>query len=247
VNPGEGYERVAHLYDFFASSENMDFFVACGVEAGEIMDIGAGTGRIAIPMAERDVNVWCVEPSTAMLHEFRLKLQSKPKIAGRIKLIQADAAGFRLARTFPAALMSGSFDHLMNRRERLEALTNIGRHLDAGGRLVFDIGLGYMNDSPLKLAGEKTVSGKTYRRLVGRRVLPAGLIDYTLVFETVENGRVTKRIEQKSSAGISDRDEVHHLLKAAGFKIAKEFGGYQRGAYREGDDILVIEAVKQPA
>ncbi|GAH96544.1 unnamed protein product, partial [marine sediment metagenome] len=34
-----------------------------GLEAGEILDIGAGTGRIAIPLAEKGIKVFCIEPS----------------------------------------------------------------------------------------------------------------------------------------------------------------------------------------
>jgi SAM-dependent methyltransferase len=239
-----GYEKVAHLYDLFDSKDNIDFFAEYGVRAGEVLDIGAGTGRIAIPMAERGARVWCVEPSPAMLREFRLKLKGKPDLSPRLTLIEADACGFRLGHVFPTAVMSGCFDHLMDEKERTKALANIAEHLEPGGRLVFDVFLGLMDDSPLKAAGEKKVSGKIYRRFLRRKVLPNRTIELLLVFETVEDGRLTERIEQTSSAAVIDRALVHHVLECAGFRVARELGGYGSAPYRDGDGILVVEAVK---
>jgi SAM-dependent methyltransferase len=241
----DGYAKVAHLYDIFDTKENVDFFLGYAERAGCILDVGAGTGRVAIPLAERGVKVWCVEPSLAMLRVFRRKLaRMDSDVSGRITLVEGDAAGFKAGRTFPAAFMSGSFDHLLSDDERLQALSNIAGHLEHGGLLVFDVGLGYMNDSPLKPAGERTIGDTTYRRSVGRKILPGGTLEYLLVFETVEGGRVKERIEQKSFAGTIDREGVHRVLEAAGFDVTMEFGGYGSTPYSPGDDILVIESLK---
>ena len=240
----DGYAKVAHLYEIFDTKENVDFFLGYAEEDGDILDIGAGTGRIAIPIAERGGRVWCVEPSQAMIDEFERKLGRLDQATrGRITLIRGDAAAFEAGRTFPAAFMSGSFDHFLSDKERLEGLRNIARHLRPGGTLVFDVGLGYMNESPLKPAGEKTVGNTTYRRLVGRKVIPGARLEYLLVFEIEEGGEIRQRIEQKSFAGIVDRALVHRLLEESGLRVVREFGGYGPVPYREGDGILVVEAV----
>ncbi|MFX1249071.1 MAG: class I SAM-dependent methyltransferase, partial [Promethearchaeota archaeon] len=62
----KGYEKAAHLYDLFDTKKNIDFFYQYGKEAGKILDIGAGTGRIAIPLALKGIKVVCIEPSPAM-------------------------------------------------------------------------------------------------------------------------------------------------------------------------------------
>jgi ubiquinone/menaquinone biosynthesis C-methylase UbiE len=238
------YAKAAHLYDIFDTKENIDLFLGYAAENGAILDVGAGTGRIAVPMAERGSRVWCVEPSRAMLREFRRKLAGMDtSVSGRITLIEGDAAGFRAGRAFPAAFMSGSFDHFLSEEERLKGLTNIARHLEPGGKLIFDVGLGHMTDSPLKPAGEKTVGETTFRRFVGRRIVPGRRLEYLLVFEVVEGGTIRERIEQQSFAGIVDRPTIHRVLEATGFTISNEFGGYRAEPYREGDGILVVEAV----
>lgn len=44
-----GYEKCAHLYHLFDAKENIEFFFHYASEAGQILDIGAGTGCIVIP------------------------------------------------------------------------------------------------------------------------------------------------------------------------------------------------------
>ena len=88
------YEQCAHFYDLFDQKENIEFFYHYASQSGEILDVGAGTGRIAIPLAERGIEVCCVEPSPAMRREFEKKLAQRPDLAGRIRLIAADAQVF---------------------------------------------------------------------------------------------------------------------------------------------------------
>ncbi len=162
-----GYEKSAHLYDLFDCKDNIDFFSHYAEESGEILDIGAGSGRIALPLARCGIEVYCVEPSPAMRAQFRRKLAEEPRLRECITLIAGDASSFDAGRTFPAAFLSGSFDHFLDDEERLAALRNINRHLTLGGTLVFDLFLDLMEDAPLTPAGVvETVKGEI-RRLVG--------------------------------------------------------------------------------
>ncbi len=240
-----GYEKCAHLYDLFDAEENIRLFLHYGLEAGEILDIGAGTGRIALPLAEEGVKVFCVEPSPAMRRQFEKKLEGHPELAENIQLIAGDASSFDFNRTFPAAMLSGCFDHFLDDDERLCSLLNIARHLEPGGKLVFDVGLGYMKDSPLSAAGSVTRGNKEYRRFVGSKLLPNDRMEWLLAFEIYQSGKLTERIEQVSLAGVIDRPRLHGLLKEAGFEITAEFGDYDFKTFEEGDKILVMEAVKR--
>jgi SAM-dependent methyltransferase len=242
--PCNGYDKAADLYDLFDTKPNIDFFMHYASQAGEILDIGAGTGRIAIPIAEKGFRVVCVEPSGAMRRVFESKLVRKQAIRDRITIIEGDAASFNLGRSYPTAFMSGSFDHLLDDPERKQALANIGRHLIAGGRLVFDVFTGLMTDSPIKPAGEVRIGDVTYRRLVGRRIMPGQVIELTLVYETRRKSKLIERVEQESVAGITDRARVHEILDGAGFRVDREFGDYGFTPYDEGGDLLIVEAAR---
>lgn len=239
-----GYEKSAHLYDLFDSKQNIDFFYHYAAKAGEVLDIGAGTGRIAIPLARQGIKLHCVEPSPAMRSEFERKLQEEPELWERITVIAGEAKSFHIGRTFPAAFLSGSFDHLLDDKERLAALRNIGRHLVPDGCLVFDIFLGLMKDSPLSPAGVARVSGREVRRFVGGRMLPEQRKETRLVFEVYEEGTLIERIEERSLVGITSRKDIHRLLKVAGFRVQREWSGYNFKPFQEGNSILIVEAVK---
>jgi len=240
-----GYEKAAHLYDLFDTKENIEFFYHYASQAGEILDIGAGTGRIAIPLAERGVKVICVEPSPAMRREFQKKLSEKHKISKNIELVAGDAMSSNLSRTFTAAFLSGTFDHFLNDEERLSSLKNIATHLKINGKLIFDVFLGLMKDNPLSPAGKVIIGDTEYLRFVGDRILPDEKMEVLLVFETYKSGKLVDRIEEKSMAGIITRQKLQNLLKKTGFEVKNEFGNYDFSKFKAGDTLLIIEAVKK--
>ena len=237
-----GYEKAAPFYDLFDNKDNIDFFSHYATRAGEILDIGAGTGRIAIPLAERGARVIAVEPSPAMRAQFRKKLDTHPELQEYVTLIAGTAASFMLDRSVPAAFLSGGFDHFLDPAERLASLENIGCHLQIGGILVFDVFIGLMRDNPLIPAGEVKTEDQIIRRLVGSKTLPDRRIEVTLVFETYQKEALQDRIEQRSWSGITDRDEIHRLLTQTGFVVKQEYSDYQFTPYQEGDPLLIIEA-----
>jgi SAM-dependent methyltransferase len=240
-----GYEGSAQLYDLFDEKPNIEFFYHYAAQPGEILDIGAGTGRIALPLAERGVRVACVEPSPAMRREFERKLAQRVDLATRVRLIAAHARSFDAGRTFPAAFLSGTFDHFLDDEERRSSLVNIARHLVPNGVLVFDVFLGLMKDSPLAAAGRATMGDREVRRFVGGRVLPDGTMETHLVFEVRRDDTPLERIVERSLVGITTRDSIHRILAETGFAVQHEWSSYGFASYEAGDPLLIVEAVKR--
>jgi SAM-dependent methyltransferase len=247
VSEDQGYEKSASFYDLFDTKGNVAFFLHYGRITGEILDIGAGTGRIAIPLAEQGVKVFCVEPSLAMRGIFKGKLSHRTDLVENITLIPGEASTFNFDREFPTAFLSGSFDHLLDDDERIASLANIGRHVIPGGKLVLDVFIGLMKEKQLSPAGEVVEGGRIYRRWVGVKVLPEERLETTLVYEVLQDGQCIDRIEQISYAGITSREKVHELLRRTGFEVVREFGDYDRREFEEGDALLIVEAEKGPA
>ncbi|MFX1249168.1 MAG: class I SAM-dependent methyltransferase, partial [Promethearchaeota archaeon] len=201
-------------------------------------------GRIAIPLALKGIKVVCIEPSPAMRNEFSLKLNHQPNFVDNIILIAADAESFKLTEVFPAAFLSGSFDHIPINK-RIISLQNINHHLKLGGKLIFDIYIAGMKNSPLSLIDTVKKEDFEYKRFIKTKVLPSEILDVLLVYETYKRGKLVEKITQHSTAYAITRTKVHQLLRETGFVVHKEYSDYQFSPFKKGDSLLIIEAIKK--
>lgn len=239
-----GYEKAAHLYDLFDCKENIEFFYRYARQVEAILDIGAGTGRIAIPLAERGVNVFCVEPSPAMRHEFEKKLAGQPELSKRITLVDADASTFHFERKFQAAFLSGCFDHFLDDTQRLDSLNNIASHLETGGLLIFDVFLGLLEERPCSPGGLIQSGGLEYRRYIARKSMADNTQLTHLVYETYREGRLLERVEEDSLVGVISWENILRLLGKAGFRVNRAFNNYDFTPYQDESSLLIVEARK---
>jgi len=136
------YDAIAELYDPWSRSvvEDVSFYVAAARKAGgSIVELGVGTGRIAVPIAETGTHVIGVDSSTGMIEACRRRAQA----AGvNIDLRLGD---FREPPVDPAEGIQAvlcpfrSYLHLPDDSARRQALQSAHRLLPPGGRLVFDV------------------------------------------------------------------------------------------------------------
>jgi len=82
------YEKAAHFYDLFDAKENIEFFFHYASEAGEILDIGAGSGGIHLPPHSRlwrdlETNADTSEDTSQNHHDFYCEKDSST-VYGRI-------------------------------------------------------------------------------------------------------------------------------------------------------------------
>lgn len=236
------YEKTAHIYDFFSEQASIDFFCRYATQFGRVLDIGSGTGRIAVPIADTGVTVYCIEPSPAMRREFTRRLSGQKELANRIMLIGGEASSFAFKRTFPFAFMSGVFDHFVDDQSRLQALMNIKDHLEDRGTFVFDVSVKKPGDSPLKAAGNHVIGKIEYARFVSSRMVTPDVREVRIVFEVREDGHCVARIEEKGLVGVMSRSKVMDLLATAGFIVNNEYGRFDFTPYHEEDELLMIEA-----
>src|ERR1700754_4911824 len=107
---------------------------------GPVLELGCGTGRIAIPIAESGVSVTGLDISKKMLERAEQKRTSlAPERRDLLRLIHGDMTSFDLHEQFPLITIPfRPFQHLLSVEAQLNCLTCARRHLAKGGRLVMD-------------------------------------------------------------------------------------------------------------
>ena len=136
------YDAIARLYDAWSRSvtEDIAFYVEEARAAGEpVVELGVGTGRVAIPIAESGIRVIGVDSSAGMLDVCRRRAEragvselldlrvgdlARPPVTERVQLV---VSPFR------------AFLHLDSDQARLDALAAVRELLVPGGRFVFDV------------------------------------------------------------------------------------------------------------
>ncbi|WP_275462250.1 class I SAM-dependent DNA methyltransferase [Streptomyces noursei] len=101
---------------------------------GPVLELGIGTGRLALPLAERGLDVHGIEASQAMVH----RLRAKPA-GDRITVTLGDFADVPVSGTFSLIYIAGgTFFELADRDAKQRCLTAVAAHLAPGGVLALD-------------------------------------------------------------------------------------------------------------
>ena len=154
VAPDEGYfgERVAAVYDEHSAGMFDPAVVAPAVETlaeltgdGRALEFAIGTGRIALPLAERGVRVAGIDSSGAMLD----RLREKPG-AERIEAGVGDMATTRIDGEFSLVyLVFNTIFNLTTQDGQAECFENAAAHLRSGGRFVIEARVPELQRLPL--------------------------------------------------------------------------------------------------
>lgn len=136
------YDAIARLYDPWSASvvEDISFYVdeALGAD-GPVVELGVGTGRIAIPVAMAGVDVIGVDSSAGMLAVCRQRAD-EAGVGARVDLRLGDLRRPPVDEHVSLVMCPfRAFLHLRDDGERLEALAAARELLRPGGRLVFDV------------------------------------------------------------------------------------------------------------
>jgi SAM-dependent methyltransferase len=144
----EGFfgERVAAHYDE-RSGDAPDTVIDVLAEFagdGAALEFAIGTGRIALPLAQRGVRVAGIDNSEAMLR----RLRAKPG-ADRIESVAGDMASTRLDGEFSLVfLVFNTISNLTTQDAQVACFQNAADHLRSGGRFVIENGVPALQSLP---------------------------------------------------------------------------------------------------
>lgn len=109
--------------------------LACLAGAGRALEFAIGTGRVAVPLAERGVVVTGIELSQPMLDRLRVKVDETT-----IPVVLGDMASARAPGEYSLVyLVYNTISNLLTQAEQVACFRNATRHLTPGGRFVIEL------------------------------------------------------------------------------------------------------------
>ena len=218
-------EQVAARYD----ESSAEMFEATAVEpvvdflaelagTGAALELGIGTGRIALPLSERGVRVHGIDLSDAMV----AKLRAKPG-ADKIGVTIGDFATTRVDGTFSVAyLVFNTIMNLTTQDEQVACFQNVAAHLVPHGCFVIEVGVPELQRLP---------PGETFRpfRVTRSRL---GFDEYDVVSQGLVSHHYTVVDGQVDVFSVPFRyvwpAELDLMARLAGMTLRERWGGWER-------------------
>ena len=190
---------------------------------GPLLELGIGTGRLALPLLDRGVEVHGIEGSPEMV----AKLQEKPG-GDRIPVVLGDFAGADAGKGFSLVLLAvNTIFALPDQQAQVECFRNAARHLGPSGCFVVE-------------AWVPDVGGFRHNRLVRPRILGAERMSIESVeLDPVEQMmRTTQAVFSNGSVRLYPADhryawpaELDLMAQLAGFHREARWADWARSAF----------------
>jgi SAM-dependent methyltransferase len=226
------YDAIAELYDPWSRSvtEDIAFYVEEAVRVrGPVVELGVGTGRIAIPIARAGRRVIGVDSSAGMLAVCRREAE-RSGVADRVDLRRGDLREPPVDERVELALAPfRAYLHMVDDAQRLRALRAACKLLVPGGRLAFDVFAPGMDDIE-----------ETHARWLEREPGIWERADWDTGARTLTlSVRDEHRVSTMRLAWLSPI-EWRVLIERSGFEVEAEYGWFDRREPEGGEDTVWV-------
>jgi SAM-dependent methyltransferase len=246
------YDSFAEVYDLFYADLEDDLAMYLGFAertGGPILEIGSGTGRVSIALAEAGHTVVGLEPSTAMRSIAQAKI-AEAQLTDRVTLVAGDMRRFKIDQHFGLVIAPiNTFLHNLTFDDQLATLSSIKKHLRPGGLLVLDC----FNPDPAHAADDR-------RLILQRNVIDPDtqqsaqlwlerstdwgqqLQEITYFADQVDAQGRMRRATLATKFRFIFRHEMQLLLKLGGFDLKDLYGSYHLDPFESDSEKLIVVA-----
>ena len=248
------YASFARLYDLFYTDFVDDLPMYRGFAertGGRVLEIGVGTGRVAIPLAQAGCAVTGIDLSGEMLAIGRKKL-ARAGLANRVTLVQADMRRLNLDARFDLAIVPiNTFMHNLTLDDQLATLSGIRRRLSPRGLLVIDL----FNPDPTLPDDRRLILHRVRPGANGQPVLQftvraldweSQISSVTFIVDEPDERGYVRRTVFPFELRFVFRSEAELLMRQAGFAIEEVYGSYDLGAFEAGAEKMIVVARASP-
>jgi SAM-dependent methyltransferase len=235
---------IAQYYDLFADAEaNLPaaaFVRACLPQGGSILDIGAGTGTLALALAGKGYAVTALEPDAEMHAALLVRLASHKALQQSFTPVPKPL-GFPLHQKFDACLALAVM-HLLDAPDRALLYRYAAAHLQEGGRFIAEIPVDtpQREELPHQLKAERTSGGTRYQHSYSMHRTTGGRWHTTWEFLAWRGDELLDRRTRTFDWKPASTSEVVTLAAAAGLVMQAAYADFDRSPFIEGDSRVLV-------
>jgi SAM-dependent methyltransferase len=250
---------LARLYDldFLDEPDDVDLYLALARRTGgPVLELGVGSGRIAVALAQAGYMVTGVDHDPAMLDRARDRAVAAGLTVGRdVDLVHADMIGLDLpgGESYRLGLIALNTLMLLGSREaQLEAMRALARHLAPDGLAGVDVWLPDADDLArfdgrliLDYARTEPETGRTVTKIGSAQHDSARqVVTLTTIYEESGAGQPVERRLRTDTLRLVTADELRVLAEGAGLEVESIAGDYDLSPLGPGSERAVLVAVR---
>jgi len=246
----------ARLYDSVqGGARDVEYYLrTIGPAPATVLELGSGTGRVAIPLAESGHTVYALDNSPDMHQVLRGKVPAS--LRDRIAQVEGDMRDFSLGMLFDFILLGlNTVFALVEAEDRRDCFRSVSRHLKPDGKFILDFSLpsaslkankkGSYELSVYQESPNRACVVLTYERYEAKQQLSI------LNFLTLEvaDGKISRAYVTPAAEYYTSVAEIQLMIEGVGMEIAETLGDYDGRPFSDtgkGGDVIMVARLKSP-
>lgn len=236
------YKYSAHIYDegtdVKIGKDDIRFYLREISDSDNVLEIGCGTGRVAIELAKRGNKVTGLDLSENMLDIFQQKISAKD-FKGNISIVQSDMSSFELEEKFDWIIFPfRAFQSLTNHNQRIDCLNCVKNHLKASGNVIIQM----FNPNPEIFDKWNTIKNfdfkfwsDTMKRNIERHMIgeehskQEQTIKYHYLFKVLDDkNAVLEEFKEPMKLGYLFNEQALEIFNKTGFQVKGIYSDWKK-------------------
>ncbi len=246
------YATIARYYDAEHTDKTDDLVLYSDLAetyGGPIFEVGCGTGRVMLHLAQAGYEIHGIDSEIAMLDIARMKLDMFAHVRDKLKFYHGDVLTYDLDKQFKLVLLSyNSLMHFHEQADQLTLLRQLRGWTATDGLLVIDLpnaGEAFAAPDNDNISLERTFIENETGHLVMQQATSyldrvEQLMHVNWIYDEVDGDGGVSRTLAPVIFRYFFYAEVKLLLQQSGFKVQAVYGDTERGPFEDGCERMII-------
>jgi SAM-dependent methyltransferase len=248
------YETVARYYDAEVGDKTDDLLLYSRLAeeyGAPIFDVGCGTGRVLLHLAQEGYQVHGIDDSPQMLERLENKLNALPHLKEYVTYTQGDVLKLKSDKKYKMVLLTyNCLMHFHTQEKQIQLLQRLRSITDQDGLLVLDLpNAGEVfatQDTDAILLDRKFIEPETGHLVMVSSVSymdrTTQLLQVDWIYDEIDAEGIVRRLIAPHVLRYYFYPEIKLLLERTGFEVVEVYGGTDEEPFEDGSERMIIYA-----